>query len=257
MSRSKLIAGNWKMNFTPHEASLHLHHLSEHIDEHSGVDVVLCAPFVDLYSLSKEIDGNKFKLGAQNLHPAEAGPYTGEVSAAMLRGLVQYVILGHSERRAMGETDEFIAQKMAAALRHNIKPILCVGETLTEREHGATKQVVLDQLNVCLADVTAEEMDQVAIAYEPVWAISKGDGRGHTATPDQVQPIVRAIRDHVKETFGAAAAQSTRVLYGGSSNPDNCKAFLQIDGVDGLLPGGASLKYLEFAQMVKIATELA
>jgi triosephosphate isomerase (TIM) len=242
----RLIAGNWKMNLTPGEASVLLKHLDKAIEPHNNVEVVLCAPFIDLYPLSKEVDHKKFKLGAQNLHPKDHGPYTGEISGAMLRGLVEYVIVGHSERRAMGETDKFIAEKVAAAVRNGLTPILCVGETLHDREHKLSTKVVIDQVTASLAMVTSEDIAKIVIAYEPVWAI----GAGTPATPDQIRPCIRAIRSTIEELYGETTA-GVRIIYGASVAPEFVGAILNIPGVDGLLPGGASLNPADFAAIVK------
>lgn len=256
--RTKIIAGNWKMHFNPAEASLLVHRLDDKIKADKNVEVVFCPPFIDLYPVFKEINHDKFKLGSQNIHYLDEGPYTGEISPTMLKGLVEYAIIGHSERRQhAGETDKVIQKKMAAALRNTIKPILCVGETLVEREHHAAKKVVTDQLTADLHLVTAEEMEDVVIAYEPVWAISSGDGKGKFATPDEVAPQIAAIRHTIEELYGEEVGQKIQVLYGGSANPDNCKAYLGMDGIDGLLVGGASLNYEQFAAMVSCAQEIA
>jgi triosephosphate isomerase (TIM) len=255
--RTKLIAGNWKMHNNPHQASILTHRLDQHLEPHEAVAVVICAPSIDLYPLSKELNSAKFSLGAQNLYPFDEGPYTGEVSAAMLRGLVSYSIIGHSERRLhFHEDDKLIAQKVAAALRHHIRPILCVGDTLLEREHGAARKVVTSQLAAGLAEVTDAEVGQVVVAYEPVWAISSGDGHGSFAKPDQVVPMIKAIRETLRAHFDPEAADRVQVLYGGSANADNCRAYLEIDGVDGLLVGGASLNYADFSAIVKVAQDL-
>ena len=253
----KLIAGNWKMNLAPGEASLLLRHLDKAITHHDGVDVVLCVPFIDLYPLAKEIDHQKFKLGAQNLHPKDSGPYTGEISGAMLGGLAEYVIVGHSERRAMGETDKLIAAKLAAAVRNGLRPILCVGETLNEREHNLSEKVVVDQLTANLAGLTAEDMHSLVIAYEPVWAINHHDGKLVVpATPDQIKFAYRAIRTTLEELYGEAGTAGVRLLYGGSADAENCRAYLEMPHVDGLLPGTASLNPAEFAKMVAVAAGL-
>lgn len=254
----KIIAGNWKMHFNPAEASMLVHHLDQKIKADPNVEVVFCPPFIDLYPVFKEINHDKFRLGSQNIHYLDEGPYTGEISPAMLKGLVDYAIIGHSERRQhAGETDKIIQKKVAAALRNSIRPILCVGETLADREHGAAQRVVVDQLTADLHLVTAEEMGDVVIAYEPVWAISSGDGKGQFAKPDEVAPQVAAIRHTVEELYGEEAGGQLKVLYGGSANPDNCKAYLEMSGIDGLLVGGASLNYEQFAAMVAKAQQVA
>jgi triosephosphate isomerase len=246
-----LIVGNWKMNLNPHDASVLVHRLNEKIEAKEGTEVVLCAPFIDLYPLSKEINHKKFKLGAQNLHPNDHGAFTGEISGAMLKGLVKYVLVGHSERRAMGETDAFISKKVAAALRNDLTPVLCVGETLDEREHNLTKKVVVDQLTTDLSQLTAEDISKIVIAYEPVWAI----GAGTPANPEQIAPQIRTIRSTVEELYGEEAA-NVRVIYGASVAGEFVKTIMKIEGVEGLLPGGASLNYEEFAKIVSAVQEL-
>lgn len=254
----KIIVGNWKMHFNPAEASQLVHRLDSKIDADPEVVVVFCPPFIDLYPMARDLNGDKFKLGSQNIHYLDEGPYTGEISPAMLKGLVDYAIVGHSERRRYaGEDDTIIAKKMAAALRNSIKPILCIGDTLLDREHGASRKVVIDQLTADLHNVTAEEMNDVVVAYEPVWAISSGDGKGHSAKPDEVAPMAKAIRETVGELYGTEAGENLKLLYGGSANPDDCRAYLTMDGIDGLLVGGASLNYEEFAAMVKVAQDLS
>src|SRR6266568_24631 len=170
----RLIVGNWKMNLGPHEAGVLIKRIEQNLEPHTGVEVVVCPPFIDLVPVAKELDRKKLKLGAQNLHYLDEGPYTGEIGAAMLKGLVDYVIVGHSERRAMGETDKVIAQKLAAAIRNDITPVLCVGESLQDREHRLTTKVVVDQLTADLGQLTAEDVAKIVIAYEPVWAIGAG-----------------------------------------------------------------------------------
>lgn len=253
-----LIAANWKMNFTPGEASIFLRHLTKAVPQTDKVDVVLCVPFIDLYPLSREVDHHQFQLGAQTLSAIDAGPYTGEISGAMLKGLAKYVIVGHSERRAMGETDKQIAAKLAAAVRNDLTPILCVGETLNEREHGLSEKVVVDQLTADLAGLTAQEVAGLVIAYEPVWAINHHDGhKAVPATPDQIKFAFRAIRNTLEELYGEGGTHNVRLLYGGSVDPDHCRAYLEMPHVDGLLPGTASLNQESFAKIVKTAVSLA
>jgi triosephosphate isomerase len=170
----------------------------------------------------------------------------------MLKGLVNYAIIGHSERRAMGEDDKLIAKKVAAAFRNDITPILCVGEKLADREHGLSTKVVIDQLTADLGQLTAADVSQLVVAYEPVWAI----GTGRVAKPDEVAPVVAAIRQTIEELYGEEGAGGLRVLYGGSVTPDVCTAYLKLRSIDGLLVGGASLNYEEFAQIAKIAQGL-
>lgn len=245
----RIIIGNWKMHLTPGEASLLVKRLEQHIEPHPDVDVVICPPFLDLYPVARELDHKKLKLGAQNAHHIDEGAFTGEISAAMLKGLVHYAIIGHSERRAMGETDKDIALKVAAAVRNHITPILCIGESLNDRHHNLSTKVVTDQLTAGLAHLTDEDVAGIVIAYEPVWAI----GSGTPATPDQVKPAIAAIRNTIEELYGEAASAGVRIIYGGSITGDFVTSMLKVDGVEGLLVGGASLNYAEFAKIVKSA----
>jgi triosephosphate isomerase len=246
----KLIIGNWKMNLNTHEASLYLHKLSRLIKVRRDVEVVLAPTLLALQSLSLQVDRRQFKLAVQNLYWRDSGAFTGEVSANQLRGVVDYAIIGHSERRHIfNETDKDIRNKVQAALRNNIFPILCVGETASERTAGETGDVLHDQLIGGLTNVTSEELAHVTIAYEPVWAI----GTGNNALPDDVARAVTAIRAQIKHLYGADAAQATRILYGGSVTADSTVSYMAIDGVDGLLVGGASLDAHVFMEIVNKA----
>jgi triosephosphate isomerase len=245
---NRLVVANWKEHFNPGSASTYFHKVNKLV-EPGEVELVLCPPMLDIYSLSREVDGKKFKLGAQNLYFEDAGAFTGETSAAMLKGLVDYAIIGHSERRQIfGEDNLMIGKKVAAALRNRIKPILCVGETLLERSDELTSRVVVDQLTVGLHYVTKEDLDEVIIAYEPVWAV----GTGNFARPDDVSPVARLIHKTVEDLFGEEAPD-IRLLYGGSVNPDNAAAYLSLGYIDGLLVGGASVTADKFARIVKAA----
>jgi len=246
----KLIVANWKMHFNTGQASLYLHKLEQAVPSHRDVEVVLCPNMLSLQSLSLQVKHRQFHLGAQNCYYKDEGAFTGEVSATMLRGLVQYVIVGHSERRHIfGERDKELAQKVQAVLRNSIQPILCVGETHQERTDKETNTVLHDQVIAGLANVTSEEIDQVVIAYEPVWAIGTGD----FAKPDDVTAAVAIIRKQIKALFGAEAARKIRILYGGSVDAGNAGAYLSLAGVDGLLVGGASLKAPVFSNIVTSA----
>ncbi len=245
----RLIVGNWKMNLGPHEASLLVHRLETKITAVTGTEIVICPPFIDLYPIARDLDKTKLHLGAQNIHYLDQGAFTGEISPTMLKGLVDYALIGHSERRAMGEDDKLIAKKVAAAFRNDITPVLCVGENLSDREHNLSTKVVIDQLTANLHQLTATDVAELVIAYEPVWSI----GTGKFATPDQIMPVIQAIRNTVEELYGEASGSGVRVLYGGSVNPDNAKAYLNLDGIDGLLVGGASLNYDEFIKIIKVA----
>jgi triosephosphate isomerase (TIM) len=243
----KLIVGNWKMYFSTGQSSLYLHKLQTTTPSYRDVEVVLCPNMLALQSLSLQINHRKFRLGAQNCNSHDEGAFTGEVSAAMLRGSVHYVIVGHSERRYIfAETNKDIALKVQAVLRNNMNPILCVGETKHERSDGETAHVIHDQVTAGLANVTSEEIGNVVIAYEPVWAI----GTGEYARVDDAVDAANLIRRHVGALYGAKAAAAVRVLYGGSVDSQNARGFVQADGVDGLLVGGASLKAKVFGAII-------
>ena len=250
-----LIVGNWKMNLDTSEASLLVHRLSERIKIHRNIEVVLAPSLLTLQPLSLQIDRRKFRLGAQNAFYKDEGPYTGEVSFTMLRDLVHYVIIGHSERRLyFHETHEIIRDKVSACIRNGITPILCVGETKTERTEGETRQVLHDQLVTALANLTSGEIGDMVIAYEPVWAISTFEGT--LAKPDDVAKQMRFIRSQIKELYGDKASKEVRVLYGGSVNEQIVRGYLEIDDCDGVLVGGASLNYHSFSGIVDAAYRL-
>ncbi len=235
--RKTIIAGNWKMNMTPSEAAT----LASEIAKIPAktCEVVICPPFVDLFFAKKAIEGSNVKLGAQNCHWAEKGAFTGEISADMLIEMgCDYVIIGHSERRQFfGETDETVNARTKAALAKGLKVILCVGETLEEREGGITEQVIDRQIKLGLKDLTAEEMAGVVIAYEPVWAI----GTGRTASKEQAEEVCAFIRSLIKDLFGNETAEETTIQYGGSMNAGNCAELLSMHNIDGGLIGGAAL----------------
>lgn len=238
------------MNLTIHEASLYVHKLSDKIKNHRNVEVVLAAGYLTLPSLSLQIDHRRFKLAAQNLYWRDEGAFTGEVSAHQLRGLVNYAIIGHSERRhVFGEKDKDIRAKVQAAVRNGITPILCVGETAHERAAKETAGVIHDQVVGGLANLTAEEVADIVIAYEPVWAI----GTGTPAVPKDVEHAVKLIRRQIEHLYGKTTAEAIRVIYGGSVAAHNASDFLQSPGVDGLLPGGSSLNAEEFSGIVEAA----
>lgn len=250
-SRKFLIAGNWKMNKTAADGVVLVKDIVAAIGPQTEVDVVVCPPFTALESVSKVLDGSAIKLGAQNMHPKASGAYTGEVSAEMLRGLfTSFVILGHSERRQyFGETDAFINEKVAAALKNLLKPILCIGETLAEREAGKTLEVVKTQLEGGLAGVSAADATSVVLAYEPVWAI----GTGKVATTEQAQEVHAFIRGWLATRFDKAVAGKMRILYGGSMKPSNAPELLKQEDIDGGLIGGASLEAQSFIDLIKSA----
>lgn len=253
MDMKKLIIGNWKMNLNMQDSSLFLHKLAGMIPAQRTVDVVLAPTMLTLQSLSLQINRRQFKLAAQNSYWRDSGPYTGEVAAAHLRGVADYVIIGHSERRnVFMESDKETRAKVQAAIRNRLLPVLCVGETASERANGETVDVLRDQLTGGLANITADEVMQLSVAYEPIWAIGTGDN----AVPDDVKKAVKIIRQHIGQLFGNKAASGVRVLYGGSVTKDNSEGYLTTEGVDGLLIGGASLDAHQFSEIVDQAYKL-
>ncbi len=253
MIRKKLIAGNWKMNKTSADASDLVTGIVAEVGRMTDVDIVVCPPFTSLESVGKALDGSNVKLGAQNMHPEAGGAYTGEISAGMLRDLfTRYVILGHSERRTyFQESDAFINQKVIAALKSELKPILCVGETLAEREAENTLKVVQTQLEGGLEGVGKDQASNIVIAYEPVWAI----GTGKVATTAQAQEVHAFIRGLLGKIFGNSAAGKMRILYGGSMKPSNAAELLAEKDIDGGLIGGASLEARSFVDLVNAASK--
>ncbi len=245
--RTKIVAGNWKMNKTPSEAAPLIEAIRAATqDGNAGVEVVVCVPFTAIPAAAKALEGSKVGLGAQNMHWKDAGAYTGEISAAMLKDLgVQYVILGHSERRQyFAETDETVNLKLKAALAAGLTPIVCVGETLEEREEGKMESVIVRQVTEDLADCQAD-FDKIVIAYEPVWAI----GTGKTATADQAQEVHALIRATLAK-MNPALADAVRIQYGGSMKPDNAADLMAKPDIDGGLIGGAALMADSFAAIV-------
>ena len=245
--RKTVIAGNWKMNMTPTQTAAFMKELAPKV-ENADCEVVLCVPAIDVPAAVEACRGTKIHVGAENVHFMEKGAYTGEISADMLVDAgVEYVIVGHSERRQyFGETDETVNLRTKAALAKGLKTIVCVGETLTQREQGITAEVVSLQTKIALLGVTEEEMKNVIIAYEPVWAI----GTGKTATSDQADEVCGIIRDVISGLYGEAVAKATTVQYGGSMNAKNAEELLSKVNVDGGLIGGASLKSDDFSFIV-------
>jgi len=238
------------MNLGVHEASLYLHRLSKVVKIHRNVEVVIAPTILAIQTLSLQVSLRQFKLAAQNFYWRDHGAYTGEVSASQLRGIVQYALVGHSERRhVFNESDKDTRAKVQAAIRNGIRPVLCVGETAGERADNETQDVIHDQLLGGLANITSEELVNVVIAYEPVWAI----GTGRNALPGDVVDAVRSIRNQLKHLYGAKASEEVQVLYGGSVTADTAAGYLTLDGVDGLLVGGASLDESAFAQIIEKA----
>ena len=249
--RRTVIAGNWKMNMTPSEAKAFITELAPKVKGLDKCDIVLCVPFVDISVAVEAACGTNIKIGAENVHFAESGAYTGEISASMLKECgVEYVIVGHSERRQyFGESDETVNLRTKAALAKGLKVILCLGEVKEERLAGITDEVVSMQTKLDLAGISAEELKNVIIAYEPVWAI----GTGLTATPEQADETCGVIRATVAKLYGAEAAEEITIQYGGSMNEKNADELLKKPNVDGGLIGGASLKTDKFTEIVKAA----
>lgn len=247
--RKPIVAGNWKMNKTVAEAVELVNGLKRELAECREVDVVLCPPFTALKAVADAVAGTRIDLGAQNMHWEKSGAYTGEVAADMLRELYcHYVILGHSERRSyFHETDAMVNRKTKAALAAGLHPIVCVGETLEQREAGATEKVVTAQVEGSLAGLSSREMVETVIAYEPVWAI----GTGRTATPQQAQEVHALIRGLLRRLFDEHVAQSVRIQYGGSMKSSNARELLHQPDIDGGLVGGASLEAKSFADIVR------
>ena len=250
-SRKVIIAGNWKMNMTPSAASSAIAKTAELTAGKNGCEIVLCVPFVDIPTAIEAAQGTSVKIGAQNVHFKEKGAYTGEISAEMLKECgVEYVIVGHSERRQyFGETDETVNLRTKAALDAGLKVILCLGEVLEQRQAGITDEIVAMQTKLDLAGIPAEQISNVIIAYEPVWAI----GTGLTATPDQAEEVCALIRATVAKLYGEAAADAMTIQYGGSMNDGNAAELLAKLDVDGGLIGGASLVPEKFAKIVDAA----
>jgi triosephosphate isomerase len=254
MMRKKLFAANWKMNLTANEARTLIAALRADLDRDAATlardrEVMVAPPFTSLHAASQALAGSSIALGAQNMHHEEKGAFTGEISAPMLRQIgVTYVILGHSERRhAFGENDELINRKVQAALAGRFAPILCVGETLEQRDHGRTAEVVLGQLQAGMSGVADADAPRVTIAYEPVWAI----GTGRTATPDQAQTVHGAMRAFLDDRYGREAGAALRIIYGGSVTPENVDSLVAKHDIDGALVGGASLKAESFIRIVR------
>jgi triosephosphate isomerase len=251
--RRPILAGNWKMNLTIAEATDFVRSIRRGLNNIKGVDRVLCPPFTALAVVKDLLAATEIGLGAQDMHWEEKGAYTGEIAPAMVKELCQYVILGHSERRAyFGESDEKVNRKIKAALVHSLSPIVCVGETEAEYDAGQTEEVVGGQVRRCLADLTAKQVAGLVVAYEPVWAI----GTGKAATAAGAGAVIGlTIRGAIAEMYDEATAQAVQVQYGGSVNPANVGEFMAHPDIDGALVGGASLKP-DFVELVRIAAEV-
>ena len=251
MPRTPLIAGNWKMNTTVEEAQALMQSLLAQLVQEPGVEKLVCPPFISLYAVAKLARGTSVAVGAQNLYFEDKGAFTGEISPLMLKGLCEYVILGHSERRAIfAEQDTVVGQKVAAAIRHGLKPIVCVGENAQQRDAGVAESQVTTQLRVALSGIPFDP--GIVVAYEPVWAI----GTGKAATSETANEMCKVIRNELAAIFSEGHAQQVRILYGGSVTPQNIAEFVGQPQIDGALVGGASLKPDDFVAIVK-ATAVA
>ena len=247
------IVGNWKLNFTVGEASIYLHKLLRAIPKYRDTEVVVAPSTIALQPLSLQIDRHKMKLCAQNGFYRDYGAFTGETAFSQLRGIVDYCIIGHSERRYIfREDDKMIAKKVASAMRNKITPILCIGETESERAFGETADVIRDQLLSGLSEIGDDMVEKVIVAYEPVWAISSTKA-SKLASPDEIAEAVKLIRKVLNDTYGKKKAENISVLFGGSVNPSNAGAYLTVPGVNGLLIGGSGLILSEFTDIIETA----
>ena len=245
--RKKVIAGNWKMNMLPNEAIQFIEELTSLVKDTEN-EVILCVPYTDLFYALLTAQNTNIKIGAQNMHYEEKGAYTGEISAQMLKSInVEYVIIGHSERRQyFNETDETVNKKIKAAFANGLKPIVCVGETLEQRENGETVKIITNQTKLALEGLTDEQVKNTIIAYEPIWAI----GTGKTATSEDANNSIKAIRDEICQIYGQNVANGVIIQYGGSVKSSNAKELFEMSDIDGGLVGGASLKSEEFSKIV-------
>ncbi len=245
--RKKVIAGNWKMNMLPDETIKFIEELTPLVKETNN-EVILCVPYTDLFYALLTAQNTNIKIGAQNMHFEEKGAYTGEVSAKMLKAInVEYVIIGHSERRQyFNETDETVNKKIKIAFENQLKPIVCVGETLEQREAGETTEVITTQTRLALEGLTGEQVKNTIIAYEPIWAI----GTGKTATSEDANNSIKAIREEVCKNYGKDVSDNVIIQYGGSVKSENSKELFDMSDIDGGLVGGASLKVEEFSKIV-------
>ena len=246
--RRKIIAGNWKMNMLPNEAMNFINGLAPLVKD-TNCEVVLCVPYTDLFYSLLTAQETNIKIGAQNMHYEERGAYTGEIAPEMLTSInVEYVIIGHSERRQyFNETDESVNKKIKVAISHGLKPILCLGETEKQRDIGMAEEVICQQTELALEGLSNEEVEKVIIAYEPIWAI----GPGNVASKDDANNAIKQIRNKVKELYGDETSQNVSILYGGSVKKDNAKELFNTSDIDGALVGGASLKVDEFYEIIK------
>ncbi len=245
--RKRIVAGNWKMNMLPNEAIHFIEELTPLVKDTKN-EVILCVPYTDLFYAILTAQNTNIKIGAQNMHFEDKGAYTGEVSGEMLKSInVEYVIIGHSERRQyFNETDETVNKKIKSAFKYGLKPIVCVGETLEQREEGIAEEVITKQTELALAGLSDEQVKNTIIAYEPIWAI----GTGKTATKEDANNSIRAIRNKIAKIYGQIIADSVIIQYGGSVKSSNAKELFEMSDIDGALVGGASLKADEFSKIV-------
>ena len=243
----KIIAGNWKMNMLPNEAMEFITKLSEKIRDTQN-EVILCVPYTDLFYSLLTAQGTNIKIGAQNMHWEEKGAYTGEIAPKMLKCInVEYVIIGHSERRQyFAETDEMVNKKVKSAMQNSLKPIVCVGENLEQKENNKTNEIITTQTQKALEGLTNSQVESTIIAYEPIWAI----GTGKTASKEDANNAIKEIRNKIREIYGEQTAGKVKILYGGSVKPENAKELFDTSDIDGALVGGASLNVHEFEKIV-------
>ena len=252
MRRTPIIAGNWKMYKNVQEAAAFAQELAPRLAPYTSVERLVCPTFLALTAVSEVLNGTDIGVGAQDAHWEAQGAFTSQVSAAMLQGIAQYVIIGHSEVRAyLNETDERVNKKIKAALAYNLKPIVAVGESLAQNEAGETESFVSGQVRAALAGIDAANMQNIVLAYEPIWAI----GTGKNASGEIANRIIGSIRGTLVDLYGSDVAQSVRIQYGGSVKPDNMAEYMSQPEVDGALVGGASLKVDDFTKLVEIAAQ--
>lgn len=251
--RTPIIAGNWKMHKTYDEALAFVNELSSAVDGITGVDIVVCPPFIALKGVADILSGSPIKVGAQSMHWEEQGAHTSEISPTMLQGLVEYVIVGHSEVRAdLAETDERVNKKAKAALAHGLKPIIAVGESLEQNEAGQTESFVGNQVRAALDGLTADDMANIVIAYEPIWAIGTGKSASGEIANNIIGGVIRAT---LRDLYGDDVADSVRIQYGGSVKPNNIEEYMTQPDIDGALVGGACLKTDSFTDIIRAAAK--
>ena len=247
------IVGNWKLNFTVGESSIYLHKLLKALPVYRNLEIIVAPPTLALQPLSLQVDRHKLKLAAQNAFYRDYGAFTGETSFTQLRGIADYCLIGHAERRHIfHENDKDVEKKVAAALRNKITPIICIGETESERAFNETADVLRDQMLSALTDVSEEDISKVIFVYDPVWAISSNSA-ARLATPDEVAASIKLLRATLEETYNKDVAENTTILFGGSINPSNAGAYLTVPGVNGLLMSGSSLILNEFTDIIEVA----